>query len=480
MGEQCEMFGRFYYAISLVKTKIFTKMMTVLVVVSIGYFWSAPSLGDAFQSVNGLKPFGIVFQVPEKSVGYKEAASDFGFSWNLRNRIGSMIKYNKNGNYFCFHNLTMTAPHLSNKILPDYDYLVKKHKDWFIKTENGEPAESNFDSRYLHLDLGNHDYVDWIIGWLKCNGFDGKQFIGHIGIDYGVFFAHKTWSTYDNHETYRMAWEYFLRRLSDEFRPRYKVLLNVGSGDISTFARMIQWTDGVLQENICRPLHDSRFDSKEARKSIKNQWQRGQWCKDNGKIYAVRYFGTINAISLNPAAGAPVRYLSVGDRKILIRDTDRVIGTIHLSHERANSLEKLANCLRQYHIDAKVINPYSESSTLNKLKPLSHVRIADNTMLKMKKAPHEAFQFGYAAFLMVAGHDSYFVMGDERWRTYNYPEMELDLGCPKGRVREVRAQVYKRDFQFYTAYLNLSDTHYYLQDKDCKIGPMRGVLVRCN
>jgi len=41
-------------------------------------------------------------------------------------------------------------------------------------------------------------------------------------------------------EAYRDAREYFLRRISEAFRPQHKVILNVGSCDLPTFARMDQ------------------------------------------------------------------------------------------------------------------------------------------------------------------------------------------------------------------------------------------------
>ena len=76
--------------------------------------------------------------------------------------------------------------------------------------------------------------------------------------------------------------------------------------------------------------------------------------------------------------------------------------------------------------------------------------------MKLKQAPREAFLFGYAAVLMAAGPNSYFILGDERNQEYYYPEMDQPVGQPKGKMVEAAPHVFRRDFEKCSAFLKMS------------------------
>lgn len=452
--------------------------MAIMAIFIICLTWCSSVRSDTPTLTDNSKPFGLVFQAPGEFTNYKKTASRFWFSWNVGKRIEQLVDHNKDGLYFRFHNLVMTSPNLGSHLTPDYDYLTSEHPDWFIMTKDGRPAPNHYNKEYLHLDLGHDGYVDWIIRWLRQHGFKQDEFSGHLGLDYGIFFAHKNWATYQTHESYRVAWEYFLKRLSEEFRPQYKILLNVGSSDLPTFTRMIRWTDGVLQEDMCKPHHDSRYNPTKVLQEIKDRWLKGRWCVENGKIHAVRYRGTIKALKLSPVPGAPPRYISVGNQAMIIRDNNSIIGRITFSSENTNTLEKLAEVLQNYQIKASVVSPFPESNTANNLQGLTLKRIVEDTELNLKQAPREAFLFGYSAFLMAAGPKSYFILGDERHREYYYPEMDLELGHPQEEMKEIAPKIFKREFEYYVTLVNLSDNPYELAGYAVVLEPMRGALIK--
>lgn len=328
------------------------------------------------------------------------------------------------------------------------------------------------------LDLGNPRYVNWVIGWLRKNAFKEGLFKGHLGLDYGIFYKWSDWATYDDNEAYRDAWEYFLRLLSEAFRPQHKIILNVGSTDLPTFARMIRHVDGVLQEDLCHPPHKPGFDPEKARRAIRDRGEKGQWCMENGKIWAVRYYSSINALKLAPSLQAENIYISIGEKKIIVSNSKQeVVGKILLGGPQADTLANLARTLGELGLKVDILNPYAETSPAGALQPVKYSRIGDGLTLKFKQAPREAFLFGYAAVLMVAGPNSYYILGDERHQEYYYPEMDWPIGHPRGPREEIAPQVYHRAFEKFDVYLNLSDSTFRLPDGQ-NLPPFRGTLLR--
>lgn len=416
-------------------------------------------------AVSGAWPkFGLCFQSVKDPLS---GSQRFWFDWDTHGKVEKLIQRNINGLYVRYYNLYQVCPALSNKVQVDYDYVMKNHPEWILRYKDGSPIYGAAKEAGVRLDLGNPQFVDYAISWLRQHGLSEKEFRGHLGLDCAMFmFADPKWANYDTHEAYRDAWEYFLRRISEAFRPQHKVILNVGSCDLPTFARMIKWVDGVLFEGL-----GSKEDA------IRDQWSKGLWCAEHGKVWAVRHNATIAALKLTPAPGTPSFFLSVGDREIIVSSLgQQVLGKIDLTRPNADTVGKVANCLKDFNINVTVATPYPETPSLGAFQPLTYTKVEGGLTMKLKQAPREAFLFGYAAVLMAAGPNSYFILGDERNQEYYYPEMDWDLGEPKGEMREATPQVFRRDFKNYAAFLNLSQAPFTLPDSRA-LAPFRGALV---
>ena len=421
------------------------------------------------------RPFGLVFQ---NINDYKKSVRYFMFSWDTHTRIEKLTKENAKGVYVRYYNLTMTSTSLSNKYVPDYEFIISKKKEWLIRNKEGTPSRWYYDKSFFFLDLGNQKYVEWVIGWLRRTAFKKGEFTGHLGLDYGIFYRGADWANYETNEAYQDAWEYFLSRLSEAFRPQYKIILNVGSCNLPTFARMIRHVDGVLHEDLCHPLHKPGFDPEKARQSIQDKWEKGKWCMENGKIWAVRYNSTINGLKLSTTPKTTNAYISVGDREIIVSTSrQEILGKVNLDSPEANTLIKVAQALEKTGLRVEILNPYGETASAGALQPVKYAKIGDGLILKRKQAPREAFLFGYCAVLMVAGPNSYFIIGDERHQEYYYPEMDWPVGSPLGPKKEIAPQVYHRAFTKLDAYLNLSESPFLLPDGHTLL-PFRGGLIK--
>lgn len=418
--------------------------------------------------------FGLVFQ---SCSDYKVSARRFGFAWDTHDRIEKLSKENRKGDYFRYYNLVMLSPSLSNKYTADYNYIVNKHPEWLIKNKEGKSAAWYHDKSFLFADIGNSEYAAYVIKWLENNAFNA-DFKGHLGLDYGIFFIGSDWASYETHAAYQNAWETFLQKLSEAFRPRYKILINIGSCDLATLTRMLRWVDGVLQEDLCSPPHRPGFEPEKARRTIQDRWDKGQWCSEHGKIWAVRYNTTVQALKIMPAAAPENLFISVGDKEIILsKEKGEVITNIDLTSPEADSLFKLAKTLERYNLRTEILNPYSETTTPGKLAPIKYQKLSPEVILKFKQPPQEAFLFGFAAVLMAAGPRSYFILNDERHQEYYYPEMEQSLGNPLTPKTEVAPQVFKREFKYYTVFLNLSSEPYPITP-DRLLLPWRGALIK--
>jgi hypothetical protein len=214
------------------------------------------------------------------------------------------------------------------------------------------------------------------------------------------------------------------------------------------------------------------------RQEIQDRWQKGQWCAENGKAWAVRYRGTIAALKLEPSGGSSPVTISVGDHEMVVMGTgQKILGRLNFSSPEADTLAKLAAALKKFPLKATILSPYYETATLGTLQHLILTRVEQPLTLKLKQAPREAFLFGYAAVLMAGGRNSYFILGDERNQEYYYPEMDWSLGVPLGPRREVKPQVFRRDFQHCSTFLNLSDSAFQMPNGNF-LPPMRGALIK--
>lgn len=420
--------------------------------------------------------FGLVFQ-DVKDIN--KASNRYLFYWGSRRLASQLEGKNQDGIYLAYFNLFKTNESLSkNGISPDMDYIMTNHPEWLMRYKDGSLIF--FGSvRGIRLDIGNPAYVDYALSWLQKQLARTDVPIKNIGLDNGMFaYADKRWAQYDTNEAYRAAWEYFLRRLSQSLRPRHKIVLNVGSSDLATFSRMIRWVDGVLYEDLCYAPHRPGFDLKKASQEILDRWRKGRWCMENGKIWAVRYLTTSQALQISTNQEAAISGLSVSDQEILLLDdSSKILHRINLSDPSADNLAKLAHKLEQCGLQVSLLNPYPEAATVAALEPQSYLKIGSGTVLRFKQPPKEAFIFGYAAVLMVAGPNSYFILGDEKHQEYYYPEMDQPLGRPLAPMTEVAPQIYRRNFEEALVYLNLSSKPYQVSS-DQVLPPWRGVILR--
>ncbi len=437
--------------------------------------------GKSFPDSPPWPRFGLDFQTAK---GYQAASRRFFFYWGHQKIASQLATNNQHGVYVPDYSLVRICPVFSKgKFSPDYDYITSRHPEWLLRYLDGSLVTAGLPGfEGPRLDLGNAHYVDYAIGWLRQQAFTGEYPVRDLGLDNGMFFWGIPNSKYGGApgtELYRDAWEYFLRRIGEAFRPQHKIILNVGITDLPTFARMIQWIDGVIIEDLCTPAHNTKFDPDKARQTILDHWEKGKWCVEHGKIWAVRYNSTIAGIKLEPFPGLPLVYVSISDHSLQVAGPGpKVLGRIDFSKPDGNTLAKVAQSLNRLNLfKATVVSPFPETSSQGAFQQLVFTKVESGSLtLKLKQAPREAFLFGYAAVLMAAGPHSYYILGDERRYEYYYPEMDWPLGAPKGQMEEPAANVFKRDFEKCQAFLNLSTEPYPLPDGRPLL-PWRGALL---
>ena len=457
------------------KVKILYVCSLFFAFLSLENFYSEDVSAQTSTKSDSWPNFGLVFQSVKD---FSKAAPRYPFYWGTQQTASQLNRAFQTGVYVPAYNLVRTCRIFSElKYGPNFDYIATKHPDWFMRYKDGSLViAGRGDLAGPRLDLGNSSFVEYAIDWVRKQAFESDEPVIHLGFDNAMFmYADSQWAKYDTNEAYRAVWESFVRKLSGAFRPQHKIILNVGGCDLNTFVRIIRYVDGVLQEDLCTPLNDPSFDPEKVRQLIRDRWQKGRWCADNGKIWAVRYRSTVNALELALGQDAPSRYLSVGDREILLRSPDNILGRISFSNDHANILKKVANLLQDYQIKATIVNPYPESSPLNNLQYLPFTSLSKKTTLKLKQAPREAFLFGYVTFLMVAGPSSFFVLGDERHREYYFEEMDSAVGAPITEMYEIQPNVFQRDFEMCSTILNISEKPYTLGDGSVLM-PWRGAI----
>jgi len=459
------------------RSKINYHMIIVLIIFLIITLSEHAFAKDKVNKDTAWPKFGLAFQ---NITDFQKAAKTYYFYWGSQKNASTLRKFNNNGIYLPVFNLIRVNRLFAKKGYgPDHDYITTNHPDWLLRYKDGSLVYMGY-SDYIgpRLDLGNPSYVDHAIKWLKKQAFEDDYRINDFSLDNAMFFyADKRWAKYDTNESYRDVWEYFLRRLSEAFRPQHKIVLNVGTSDLPTFARMIHWVDGVLYEDLCHPPHKPGFDPEKAYPTILDRWQKGQWCAENGKIWAVRYNTTIQALKMASPPGMEALYVSVGKKEMFISNAKReLIHRLDFTSPQANTLEKLARFLEQSGLQVSILNPYQEAVTAGTLAPVKYQRLGPDMVLKFEQPPREAFLFGYAAVAMVAGPNSFYILKDERNREYYYPEMDQPLGRPLGPMSEIAPQVYKREFDNYTVFLNLSAETYPLGPTHL-LPPWRGTVV---
>ncbi len=422
--------------------------------------------------------FGLVFQ---EIKDYNKASQRFQFAWHTHGKIEKLLAGNKKGIYVRYYNLTMANPDPGfNKIyLPDYEYITNNHPEWLLRNKDGSVARWYGDKKFLHLAIDDPDYLDWVLAWLKQGDFSGKVFKGHLGLDYGMFmYPDPKWARYENPESYRAGWEFSLKKIAAAFHPDYKVILNTGSCDLDNFVRMVQHIDGVLVEGLSYSPNNKKFRTKAERDLLLDRLAMGRWCAKQGKIWAVKYDGTTKALTFGEISDEVPRFISIGDREVIITDSSQnVIQKFDLSQPGNNTIGKLAESLKKIKLEVASLSPYPETKTLGTLQPVKLLKISNNLIIKFKAAPREAFLFGYAAILLAAGPHSYYIFRDENLREYYYPEMDWPVGAPQGEMSQVAADVFRREFAAATVYLNLSEKPFYLANKKLVL-PFRAALIR--
>jgi PKD repeat protein len=341
-------------------------------------------LGGGAQAAERWPQFGLVYQKP---TDYPQAAQRYGFYWGWQDHASKLAALNPNGIYVANFNVDTARAMYTNLMCGlDYYYITGSHPEWQLYTNDGTVVHLESDSS--RLDIGNPALGDYTVSWINQQAFvnplipasrgGGLWPVKDLGFDNGMFYYAPPNTKYSN-STWRDAYVYHYKRISDAFRPAHRVIVNMGwhGTDLTTFARMMQYLDGAMFEDI--------LPSSSAVKNVQQYWQLSQWCAQNGKV-----------------------------------------------------------CVGCY---------YSSSS-----------------------ANHDDFMLGYAAVLMTAGVGTYYDLHTADYKPYYFPEMDWDLGQPLGAKVEVSTLVFRRDFQNYSAFLNLSSAVYTLPD-GTSLPPMRGALV---
>jgi hypothetical protein len=421
--------------------------------------------------------FSLVFQ---NINNYNLVAKKFSLLAGMPgSNMTALTSRNKDFLFFPVYGLIRTYRLLSNRSVPDYDYITTHHQDWLLKYKDGSLVMDGApEVRGPRLDIGSPGYVDWVIEWLrqrnKAYGYKNFYLDGAM-----FYYGNPKWAKYDTDEAYRAAWEFFLRKIGQALRPEYKIAVNVGSSDLATFARMIQWIDGAFFEDVALAPFDKNFANLEAsRKTIMDRLEKGKWLVEHGKIWEIRHWTTVKAIKLTPKPGAEPIYLSIGEQTInVLGPNQKVMCKLDLRNPENKTLANLSQSLQKFGLQATVISPCPETATAGAFQPLAYVPVTDKMVLDLKQPPRESFLFGYAAVLMAAGENTYFNLGSENNSEFYYPEMDWNLGRPRGDMREIAPFVYQRDFENYIVFLNLSDKLYSNQ-KATLLLPLRGALVK--
>jgi hypothetical protein len=214
---------------------------------------------------------------------WKAASNEFGFCWGVANSWTrkNLLKNNPGGIYVTHINIVNIDREMSlGGVAPPMDEL-NKHEDWFLHYKDGARATFFKNDRY-RMDIGNKEYVDYIINWIKTT-FPDTENMG-IGIDSGMYYyADPRWIKYNTNKAWQDTWETFLKQLWTALHAKYKIILNVGGSDLSSFKRMMQFCDGCIVEYFS--LKESRpLDVSET----KAWMEKAIWCEKNGKICVLR------------------------------------------------------------------------------------------------------------------------------------------------------------------------------------------------
>ena len=264
--------------------------LSIIIIASIFFNFT---IGNCIENKNkrvDWPQFGVAFANVKN---YDLASQRFNFAWDVPERIQELVKRNKDGDYFRYFVLAKTCPNLSNTFCPDYDVIMHQHPEWILRYQDGFPIifrDPVFKCVSPQLDIGNPEYVDWLIDWLKQNFYEGKEFGGHIAIDNVDFSTDPRWAKYNKPEELSAAWEYFLKRIAEAFHPQHKVIVNIGNPDLARFSQVVRWIDGVLHENLVYISGHPKFGNlKFEREMILEKLEKGKWCVKNNKIWAVSH-----------------------------------------------------------------------------------------------------------------------------------------------------------------------------------------------
>lgn len=225
--------------------------------------------------------FGLIFQAP---TDYSLASQRFDFVYDNGYRLKRLYETNPDGLYVKYFTLSQIWKPLSDaKICPDYDYIVSNHPEWILRKTSGE-LFSGYNSRGYLMDIGNQSYVDYAINFIKSSGFPetGGTFTGFV-LDNGIFgYAPYQNSTYTT-AAWQDTWENLAHKLSDTFRPQYKILLNENGSNLATYARVVQWLDGTVVENMYLMSNEGNYVK--MRTEILGRFEKAAWAADNNKYY---------------------------------------------------------------------------------------------------------------------------------------------------------------------------------------------------
>lgn len=224
----------------------------------------------AQNSSEGVPGFGLMFQNPPND-NYPLYAQRFGFAF------GSCAYYlarqKPSGDYFTGLNAVKACD--ADRDTVPFSFIKREHPEWLMKYKNGPYVA---DGGYYMLDIGNPQCVNYLISWISSK-VSGTSL--NIGLDNGMFQnADPKWAKYNTNASYQDAWKYFLSRLSAAFRPKYKIILNVGDCDLTTFQTMMSFVDGALFESMGRTTSHLAW--------IQDNMAKGKWLTDNGKIWCER------------------------------------------------------------------------------------------------------------------------------------------------------------------------------------------------
>lgn len=209
----------------------------------------------------------------------------FGFVWGVPGSWArrNLLKHSQNGVYVTHVNIVNIDQHMSDGGVAPPLKELRKHPDWFMYNTDGSVATYYKKDRY-RMDIGNEEYIRYTEKWLKnmLNNFFPPH--NGIGIDSGMFYrADPKWMKYNTDTKWQEVWERFLSRMSSTFRPKYKIILNVGSSDFETFTRMIRQCDGCIVE-----FFSQKGNTKLNRSHIMGWMEKASWCENNQKICVLR------------------------------------------------------------------------------------------------------------------------------------------------------------------------------------------------